>query len=473
MPPRRAPVPYKPNDSEIADLFVGVVEGFRSSLWSLGVAPANAPVPAPPLRPIAIDSSSKPRGGYGGLGVWAQLDSLGLLPFEQSFEVNAPFSATTITSVKETKVSATATSKVGSELRAFASDGESDEDMRETRSTRGTAKQTRTTSETSERDAPVAEAPYGLAKSPFSPRARRKAPPAASSIAIDISSIASNSRPAALARSRSNLSLGEGSASPAQSESSSRQSPGGQHTLLSHSSRAHSSSAYHSSHQAGQSSRPESPGSSETSPRTPPPALSFAQRSGAEATTLTSRSQRSGASPLGSVGESTARSYSNRTGNASMAGVETTTVTSQTQRTALSSRQVVDSRTVRSKQRSHSSPSSPRSPRSQQKQQRFRHSDPFSAMMRRDALRSFFEESYGTVARGFDAMTKLVGAKSQLPERLSYAFNEADFKNTLTDLGYGLDATPAWWQELFEAVDVDRDGLVSLQDLCDSLVLGT
>jgi hypothetical protein len=108
-------------------------------------------------------------------------------------------------------------------------------------------------------------------------------------------------------------------------------------------------------------------------------------------------------------------------------------------------------------------------------------SDPISKMMRRHALRSFLEETCGSVAKAFEKMSMLAMAMSLgsqggpgLPEqRMKYKFSPLEFQNTLSQMGYGEGAGTDWWRALFQSTDVDDDGAVSLQDMYDALVLET
>lgn len=106
-------------------------------------------------------------------------------------------------------------------------------------------------------------------------------------------------------------------------------------------------------------------------------------------------------------------------------------------------------------------------------------SDPMSTMMRRHALRSFLEEMCGSVAKAFEQMATLAvknncGAQGGigLPEqRMKYKFGPQEFQQTLSLMEYGMGAGPDWWHALFQSIDVDQDGAVSLQDMYDALVL--
>lgn len=103
--------------------------------------------------------------------------------------------------------------------------------------------------------------------------------------------------------------------------------------------------------------------------------------------------------------------------------------------------------------------------------------DSVSSLMRLHALRSFFEETCGTVASAFDLMASTaLRAKGNsgggtAEERLAYLFSEEEFRNILTGMGYGIDATANWWKALFRNVDSDKDGAISLQDMYDTMVL--
>jgi len=97
-----------------------------------------------------------------------------------------------------------------------------------------------------------------------------------------------------------------------------------------------------------------------------------------------------------------------------------------------------------------------------------------SNVMRLHAIRSFFEETCGTVANAFDLMASAAlnsrgGGTAE--DRLNYLFDEEEFATVLTGMGYGIDATPEWWKALFTNIDADKDGTISLQDMYDSLVL--
>lgn len=102
--------------------------------------------------------------------------------------------------------------------------------------------------------------------------------------------------------------------------------------------------------------------------------------------------------------------------------------------------------------------------------------DALSVSLRRHALRAFLEETCGTVANAFDIMAGLalkasMGGSGTCDDRLHFTFHEEDFHLSLTHLGYGLGAKEPWWSALFVAMDVDGDGVVSLQDMYDALVL--
>lgn len=102
--------------------------------------------------------------------------------------------------------------------------------------------------------------------------------------------------------------------------------------------------------------------------------------------------------------------------------------------------------------------------------------DSVSSLMRLHALRSFFEETCGTVANAFDLMASTAlraqgGSGGSAEDRLSYLFQEDEFRNILAGMGYGVDATAAWWKGLFLNIDADRDGKISLQDMYDTMVL--
>jgi len=95
--------------------------------------------------------------------------------------------------------------------------------------------------------------------------------------------------------------------------------------------------------------------------------------------------------------------------------------------------------------------------------------------MRRQALREFLEESFGTVARAFDQMAAAAlasrGTRGAKEERMRHAFTAEEFRRTLTSLGYGVHSGNTWWTQLFSSVDVDGNGLVSLEDMYHALVL--
>eukprot|EP00928_Gymnodinium_smaydae_P031753 TRINITY_DN23206_c0_g1_i1.p1 TRINITY_DN23206_c0_g1~~TRINITY_DN23206_c0_g1_i1.p1 ORF type:complete len:1698 (-),score=442.51 TRINITY_DN23206_c0_g1_i1:55-5148(-) len=109
-----------------------------------------------------------------------------------------------------------------------------------------------------------------------------------------------------------------------------------------------------------------------------------------------------------------------------------------------------------------------------------------SSSLRRQALRSFLVETCGSVANAFDKMVDLSMSRSTsrrhsrpppppataTADRLQYVFSARGFRRALSRLGFGVDAKSIWWQEVFLSIDVDGDGLVSLQDLIDALVLG-
>jgi len=102
--------------------------------------------------------------------------------------------------------------------------------------------------------------------------------------------------------------------------------------------------------------------------------------------------------------------------------------------------------------------------------------DPVSTLMRRHALRTFLEETCGTVASAFDVLAGLAlrgisGGPGTNQDRLRHEFSPSELRRCLTQLGYGAAAAEAWWEALFVSVDVDGDGRVSLQDMYDALVL--
>lgn len=99
-----------------------------------------------------------------------------------------------------------------------------------------------------------------------------------------------------------------------------------------------------------------------------------------------------------------------------------------------------------------------------------------STTMRRHALKSFLEETCGTVANAFDVMAGLaikasLGGSGSPQDRFRFHFEEDAFQKTLMGLGYGVGGQKAWWHSLFLCMDVDGDGAVSLQDMYDALVL--
>jgi len=106
-------------------------------------------------------------------------------------------------------------------------------------------------------------------------------------------------------------------------------------------------------------------------------------------------------------------------------------------------------------------------------------SDPLSTMMRRHALRSFLEETCGSVAKAFDQMAAVAmrnnsgsqGGVGQPDQRMKYKFGGDEFQRTLAWMGYGVGAGKDWWVALFRSLDVDEDGFVTLQDMYDALVL--
>merc|ERR1740129_1214757 len=95
------------------------------------------------------------------------------------------------------------------------------------------------------------------------------------------------------------------------------------------------------------------------------------------------------------------------------------------------------------------------------------------------ALRTFLEETCGSVARAFEQMAALAirasphsaGVSGEPEDRLKHKFTAPEFARTLSAMGYGVDAGGEWWRTLFRCVDVDEDGAVSLQDIYDALVL--
>mmetsp|Transcript_54955 Transcript_54955/g.128516 ORF Transcript_54955/g.128516 Transcript_54955/m.128516 type:complete len:304 (+) Transcript_54955:104-1015(+) len=93
-------------------------------------------------------------------------------------------------------------------------------------------------------------------------------------------------------------------------------------------------------------------------------------------------------------------------------------------------------------------------------------------VMRRQALREFLEEQFGTVARAFDQMTLTsVGNRGGKEDRMRHAFAAEEFRQTLSTLGYGAHSSASWWNQLFISIDVDGDGYVSLEDMYHALVL--
>mmetsp|Transcript_13943 Transcript_13943/g.25733 ORF Transcript_13943/g.25733 Transcript_13943/m.25733 type:complete len:312 (+) Transcript_13943:93-1028(+) len=94
------------------------------------------------------------------------------------------------------------------------------------------------------------------------------------------------------------------------------------------------------------------------------------------------------------------------------------------------------------------------------------------SVMRRQALREFLEEQFGTVARAFDQMTQQsIGSKGLKEDRMRHAFAADEFRQTLSLLGYGAHSSASWWNQLFVSIDVDGDGYVSLEDMYHALVL--
>lgn len=103
-------------------------------------------------------------------------------------------------------------------------------------------------------------------------------------------------------------------------------------------------------------------------------------------------------------------------------------------------------------------------------------SDSLQTLMRRHALRSYLEETCGTVANAFDVMAgsalrAALGATGTPQDRLRHLLTLGEFRSALTSLGYGVEASAAWWESLFRALDLDRDGAISIQDIYDTLVL--
>lgn len=104
------------------------------------------------------------------------------------------------------------------------------------------------------------------------------------------------------------------------------------------------------------------------------------------------------------------------------------------------------------------------------------HADMFSTRMRLHALKAFLEETCGTVANSFDVMAGLAlrasfGGSGNPNDRIRHMFTEEELCGTLSDLGYGVGAAPAWWHALFCSLDIDGDGAIALQDMYDALVL--
>lgn len=102
--------------------------------------------------------------------------------------------------------------------------------------------------------------------------------------------------------------------------------------------------------------------------------------------------------------------------------------------------------------------------------------DSVSTLMRRHALRAFLEETCGTVANAFDVLAGLalratLGGTGGAQDRLRHMFTEQELCSALAGLGYGVGAASSWWHEVFSVLDMDGDGLVSLQDMYDALVL--
>jgi len=106
----------------------------------------------------------------------------------------------------------------------------------------------------------------------------------------------------------------------------------------------------------------------------------------------------------------------------------------------------------------------------------WKHASPVSELMRRHALKAFIEKTCGSVASGFDslagrALRSTLGGSGAPQDRLRYMFTQEELSKVLGELGYGIGATSRWWHELFSSLDVDGDGLLSLQDTYDALVL--
>lgn len=99
--------------------------------------------------------------------------------------------------------------------------------------------------------------------------------------------------------------------------------------------------------------------------------------------------------------------------------------------------------------------------------------DEFAVTMRRQALRAFLEETCGSVSSAFERLIESVprtrsSQRSGLAsERWRHALTPAEFRTSMTALGYG--ARSVSWNALFQCVDVDGDGRVSLQDLLNAL----
>lgn len=107
--------------------------------------------------------------------------------------------------------------------------------------------------------------------------------------------------------------------------------------------------------------------------------------------------------------------------------------------------------------------------------------DHLTALLRKHALRTFLEETCGTVVQAFDMMVAIAQRASSPGllrgsdvDRSKYRFNELEFCTILDQMGYGEGAaTTCWWQwsALFTGLDTDGDGTVSLQDMYSALVL--
>lgn len=94
---------------------------------------------------------------------------------------------------------------------------------------------------------------------------------------------------------------------------------------------------------------------------------------------------------------------------------------------------------------------------------------------RRD-LRDYLEERFGSVARGFDTLVRSVLPDAQdQNERMTYKLNPEEFNNALRRVGYEqarcTKKDSGWWDGLVEAIDMDGDELISIQDAIDALLI--